>query len=44
MEQDLGTMVSNMKEFFEEEIDDRRQYFEAHLEEVKVTMSCVTIC
>lgn len=34
--QDLGTMVKNMKEYFDEEIDEKRQEFEAHLEVVKV--------
>lgn len=29
-------MVGNMKEFFDEEIDEKRQEFESHLDEVKV--------
>jgi hypothetical protein len=37
LKKDLGTMVKNMRAFFDEEIDEKRQDFEAHLDDVKNT-------
>ena len=36
MEQDLATMIKSMKEYFDEELDDKRQEYEVALEDLKV--------